>query len=82
MDVELCVWERKYEFERWEENSIVFRDVKRIMEEEKRANLLDSIASCARERWFLLNIKSKFAGKGIVKKNFFNLNHANNCLSS
>ncbi len=43
MDVELRVWERKYAFERWEENSIVFQDVKRIVEEEKRAGLFDCI---------------------------------------
>ncbi len=67
MDVELRVWERKYALERWEENSIVFQDVKRIVEEEKRAGFFYCISTCARERWFLLNLKSKFAGKEMVE---------------
>ena len=34
------------------------------MEEEKeKLNILDSMDTCARERWFLLNLKAKFAGK-------------------
>ena len=34
------------------------------MEEEKeKLNILDSMDTCAREQWFLLNLKAKFAGK-------------------
>ena len=35
---------------------------KRILDEEKKERLLDKIVGCARERWFLLQLKAKFAG--------------------
>ena len=34
--------------------------------EKEKLNMLDSMGTCARERWFLLNLKAKFAGKSFL----------------
>lgn len=62
IDAELQVYEEKYAFQRWELDSEIFQDIERISEKDKEKKLLDSIATCAHERWFLLQLKSKFAG--------------------
>lgn len=52
----------KHEFNRWRVESAIFKDMKRIADEEEKEKIIDAIADCARERWFLLNLKAKYAG--------------------
>ena len=49
-------------FCRWEADSDVYRDMKRIAEEKEKESIIRNIGKYARERWFLLNLKAKFAG--------------------
>ena len=39
----------------------IYRDFSRVATE-KKDEVLSDIATCARERWFLLKLKAKFAG--------------------
>ena len=57
------MYEAKHGIDRWTSDSEVFKDMKRIAEEMEKEKMHDAIASCARERWFLLNLKTKFAGR-------------------
>ena len=49
-------------FRRWTADSDVYKDMKRIAKEKEKGKILAEIGVCARERWFLLNLKAKFAG--------------------
>ena len=60
--MKLHEYEAKQRIERWTANSQSFKDVKKIAEEVEKERFIDVISSTARERWFLLNLKAKFAG--------------------
>ena len=62
VDATLREHEMKEEFDRWSIDSDMFKDMKRLAEEERKEKILENISTCARERWFLLNLKAKFAG--------------------
>ena len=62
IDAKLCEYEGKQGIDRWTSDSEVFKDMKRIAEEVEKERIIDAIASCANEQWFLLNLKAKFAG--------------------
>ena len=52
--------------QRWSKHSDVYCDFKRIEEEKEKNRIIEKIATCARERWFLLNLKAKFAGNNVI----------------
>ncbi len=62
INTELLTIERKEGIQRWSKDSDVYLDLKRVEEEKEKQKVLESMATCARERWFLLNLKAKFAG--------------------
>ena len=62
IDADLKVVEDKHGFRRWSKHSDVYADFKRLEDEKEKCRVTDRIATCARERWFLLNLKAKFAG--------------------
>lgn len=62
IDAELRVLEDKEGIQRWSVDSDVYMDHQRMQEAREKAALVESIGTCARERWFLLNLKAKFAG--------------------
>ena len=49
--------------QRWSEASTEYREVKALITSEKRTHLLLKIEQAARERWFLLTLKAKYAGR-------------------
>ena len=62
VDAELKMMEDKHGIQRWSKHSDVYVDLKKMEDEKEKRRVADSIATCARERWFLLNLKAKFAG--------------------
>ena len=40
----------------------MFRDWEKMEEEKERSKIISNIEICARERWYLLKLKAKFAG--------------------
>ena len=48
--------------QRWSKTSTRYREVKALVSSEKRAHVLLKIEKAARERWFLLTLKAKYAG--------------------
>lgn len=48
--------------QRWNKTTTHYREVKALVTSEKRAQLLLKIEQIARERWFLLTLKAKYAG--------------------
>lgn len=48
---------------RWDEMSPEYKQQKIIRANEKKQMLLTKMSVCLRERWFLLSVKAKFAGK-------------------
>ena len=48
--------------QRWSKISTRYREVKALVASEKRTRLLLKIEQAARERWFLLTLKAKYAG--------------------
>ncbi len=47
---------------RWTSDSDSFQDMLSFKKAKDEEKILQQIAVCARERWFVLNLKSKFAG--------------------
>ena len=62
LEAELKSVEEREGFSRWAEDSDTYRDFSRVATEKKKDEVLSDIATCARERWFLLKLKAKFAG--------------------
>ena len=48
--------------QRWSKTSTRYREVKALVSSEKRTCILLKIKQAARERWFLLTLKAKYAG--------------------
>jgi len=48
--------------QRWSPSSTAYREVKALVTSENRTRLLLRIEQAARERWFLLRLKAKYAG--------------------
>ena len=48
--------------QRWSPSSTEYREVKALVSSENRIRLLIKIDQAARERWFLLRLKAKYAG--------------------
>lgn len=48
--------------QRWNKASTHYREVKALVTSEKRTRVLLKIEQAARERWFLLTLKAKYAG--------------------
>ena len=63
---ELQTIESKQGIRRWTKDSDVYKDLKRMEDEKEKNRIIESIGTCARERWFLLNLKAKFAGMTII----------------
>lgn len=66
IDTELQAVEEKQGIQRWTEDSDVYLGLKRMEEEKEKNRIADSIATCAGERWFLLNLKARFAGVSLT----------------
>ena len=49
-------------FSRWLPSCDIYCDIKRLLTEKEKEKKKGEISKCARERWFLLSIKAKFAG--------------------
>ncbi len=63
VEVKLQEYESKHGIQRWSADSDIFKDMKRVMEEVEKDEVVEAMERCARERWFLLHLKAKFAGK-------------------
>ena len=48
--------------QQWNKTTTHYREVKALVTSEKRTRLLLKIEQVARERWFLLTLKAKYAG--------------------
>ena len=59
---ELLTIENKHGIRRCSKDSDVYLDLKRMEGEKEKNKVLESMVTSARERWFLLNLKAKFAG--------------------
>ena len=55
---------------RWLLNSSEYLTVKRLAESRNRTNWLLKLESLARERWFLLSLKAKYAGMYVLNIHF------------
>ncbi len=62
LDAGLKAAEHKHQIERWACDSDVFQDYEKVEQTKQRRKVASDIETCARERWFLLNMKAKFAG--------------------
>lgn len=51
--------------QRWSKHSYVYVDLKEIEDEREKHRISDNIETCARESWFLLNLKAKFTGTNL-----------------
>ncbi len=47
---------------RWTEDSSEYQSFEHARITRKKQQLLDKLGVCARERWYMLNVKAKFAG--------------------
>ena len=52
-------------FSRWLPSCHIYCDIKRMLTEKEKEKRKEEISKCARERWFLLSLKAKFAGLSI-----------------
>ena len=52
-------------FPRWLPQCDIYCDIMRLLTEIEKKKKQGDISKCARERWFLLSLKSKFAGLSI-----------------
>jgi len=57
--------------QRWSIASTQYCEVKALLSSEKRARLLLKLEHTARERWFLLTLKGKYAGTVHIIINFY-----------
>ena len=62
LDVQLKKVETDQGFTRWLSSSNAYCDVKRLLNEKEKERRKEEISKCARERWFLVSLKAKFAG--------------------
>ena len=64
MERKLKAFEQKHNLlHRWVPSSSEYQVVKSTMESRRKRKLRDKIQHLARERWFLLSMKAKYAGK-------------------
>jgi len=54
--------ENEHKFLRWTPSSQAYKETKEVMKSKLRSKLKIQIRQYARERWFLLRLKSKYAG--------------------
>ena len=54
--------EDEHKISRWTPNCQAYKETKEILKSKLRNELKIKIRQCARERWFLLRLKSKYAG--------------------
>jgi len=52
---------------RWSKTSPQYLEIKALITSQKRTHLLLKIEQAARERWFLLTLKAKYAGENYVQ---------------
>ena len=61
-DIQIKQIENDKDFVRWSTTSDIYSDMKRFAHDKQKAKVLKMISTSARERWFLLKLKAKFAG--------------------
>ena len=62
LDAQLQTVETSEGFSRWLPSCDMYCDIKRMLTEKEKEIKKGEISKCARERWFLLSLKAKFAG--------------------
>lgn len=62
LDAQLQKVETDEGFSRWLPSCDIYCDIKRLLTEKEKESKKAEISKCARERWFLLSLKAKFAG--------------------
>ena len=62
IDADVKTIEQYHQIERWASDSNVFQDYERVEQAKQRGKVASDIETCAREGWFFLNMKTKFAG--------------------
>jgi len=55
---------------RWTKSSLQYQEAEKIRSEKEIQSTFTQIEVCARERWFLLIVKAKFAGHFIVQETY------------
>ena len=68
LDAQLKKIEKDKGFVRWSVTSDIYKDMQQFSNKKQKENISKLMAACARERWFLLKLKAKFAGMIVFDK--------------
>ena len=63
LETKLIKIENEHGIQRWKSDSPGYKSAEQILQRRKQNVLKQKVEVCARERWFLLAVKAKYAGK-------------------